>query len=279
LNTIATSQANAAAIANTNAQSTGATIWNKLRAAKDIINTTITGEERWPDSDESDHEGCESHVTRVLREYQEKKEADEIARKISELEMSPYNSNSNQTLHKSPSQASFSSTSSSGRNPYLRDGGRKDYQGSPTSPTAAGGQDFYGRPFRARGDSNANSNNDHQPSRSEDISSRRMRSRGESDASNGSSGHSGFNRYRTASDASRDEALSRLEGKRTADVLNAQISHLGSTRVRAHSPHGGRRQAPEPPSVPSPVLPSNSLGAYGQRVQQQQQYGSNKSFF
>ncbi|KAG0040004.1 hypothetical protein BGZ82_005816 [Podila clonocystis] len=272
------------------AQSTGATIWNKLRAAKDIINTTITGEERWPDSDDSDYEG-ESHVMRTLRELNDKREADEIAQKISELEMTPYNSNSNsnnRVLAKSPSVGSFhSSHSGSGRNQYLRDAAR----GTPTSPTSpsspSGGQDYYGRPFPARGESSG-----HQQSRSEDTSSRRMRTRGESDASNSSSNHTstanGFNRYRTASDASRDEALSRLEGKRTADVLNAQISHLGSTspRARANSPHrgaSGRRPVPAPPSVPSPVPSGSNLGAYGQRKQlqqqQQQTYGSNKSYF
>ncbi|KAG0074807.1 hypothetical protein BGZ92_003192 [Podila epicladia] len=229
---------------------------------------------------------------RTLRELKEKREADEIAQKISELEMTPYNSNSNsshRTLAKSPSVSSFQSShsGSSGRNQYLRDAVR----GAPTSPTSpsslSGGQDYYGRPFRTRGESNG-----HQQSRSEDTSSRRMRTRGESDASNTSSGNNtnnaGFNRYRTASDASRDEALSRLEGKRTADVLNAQISHLGSTspRARANSPHrgpSGRRLAPAPPSVPSPAPSSNSLGAYGQRKQlqqqQQQTYGSNKSYF
>ncbi|KAF9271992.1 hypothetical protein BGZ74_005515, partial [Mortierella antarctica] len=109
------------------AQSTGTTIWSKLRAAKDIINTTITGEERWPDSDDSDYEG-ESHVVRTLRELKEKREADEIAQKISELEMTPFNSNSNsnsnhRTLAKSPSVGSFQSShsGSSGRNQYLRD--------------------------------------------------------------------------------------------------------------------------------------------------------------
>lgn len=233
------------------------------------------------DSDDSDNEG-ESHVMRTLRELIEKREADEIAQKISELEMTPYNG-TNKTLAKSPSVGSFQSShsGSSGRNQYLRDAAR----GAPTSPTSpsspAGGQDYYGRPFRARGESIG-----HQQSRSEDTSIRRMRTRGESDASNTSSNNNvGGNRYRTASDASRDEALSRLEGKRTADVLNAQISHLGSTspRARANSPHrglSGRRPMPAPPSVPSPV-PSNNLGAYGQRkqLQQQQTYGSNKSYF
>ncbi|KAG0343307.1 hypothetical protein BG000_000026 [Podila horticola] len=288
LNIIANSIANApAGPGGAATQSTGATIWSKLRAAKDIINTTITGEERWPDSDDSDYEGGESHVMRTLRELNEKREADEIAQKISELEMTPYNS---KTLAKSPSVGSFQSShsnSSSGRNQYLRDALR-----TPTSPTSPsplnGGQDYYGRPFPARGESSG-----HQQSRSEDTSSRRVRTRGESDASNNSSNTSnsasGFNRYRTASDASRDEALSRLEGKRTADVLNAQISHLGSTspRARANSPKrgaSGRRPVPAPPSVLSPVPSSNNLGAYGQRKQlqqqqQQQSYESNKSYF
>ncbi|KAF9372859.1 hypothetical protein CPB97_000969, partial [Podila verticillata] len=269
LNIIANGMANAPAGP---AQSTGTTIWNRLRAAKDIINTTITGEERWPDSDDSDHEG-ESHVMRTLRELNEKREADEIAQKISELEMTPYNG-TNKTLAKSPSVGSFQSShsGSSGRNQYLRDAARGG--GAPTSPTSpsspAGGQDYYGRLIRARGESSG-----HQQSRSEDTSIRRMRTRGESDASNTSSNNNvSGNRYRTASDASRDEALSRLEGKRTADVLNAQISHLGSTspRARANSPHrgpSGRRPVPAPPSVSSPPL--NDLGAYGQRKQLQQQ--------
>ncbi|KAF9273512.1 hypothetical protein BGZ74_004748, partial [Mortierella antarctica] len=210
--------------------------------------------------------------------------------------MMPYNSSSNSNsnhrpLAKSPSMGSFQSShsGSSGQNQYLRDAVCSTPT-SPTSPTSpSGGQDYYGRPFRAQGESNG-----HQQSQSEDTSSRRMRTRGESDASNTSSGNntnngvSGFNRYRTASDASRDEALSRLEGKRTADVLNAQISHLGSTspRARTNSPHrgpSGRRPAPAPPSVPSPAPSSNNLGAYGLRKQlqqqQQQTYGSNKSYF
>ncbi|KAF8934058.1 hypothetical protein BGZ52_005983 [Haplosporangium bisporale] len=220
---------------------------------------------------------------RTLRELNETRDADEIAQKISELEMTPY-SGTNKTLAKSPSVGSFQSShsGSSGRNQYLRDavrgGGAPMSPTSPSSPT--GGQDYYGRPFRARGESSG-----HQQSRSEDTSIRRMRTRGESDASNNSSNNNvSGNRYRKASDASRDEALSRLEGKRTADVLNAQISHLGSTspRARANSPHrglSGRRPVPAPPSVPSPV-PSNDLGAYGQRKQlQQQTYGSNKSYF
>ncbi|KAI8597559.1 hypothetical protein EDD21DRAFT_213078 [Dissophora ornata] len=66
----------------------GTTLWNRLRAAKDVINATITGEERWPDSDDSDHEG-ESHVGRVLREYADKKEDAEMAAKIAELDMAP----------------------------------------------------------------------------------------------------------------------------------------------------------------------------------------------
>ncbi|KAF9963530.1 hypothetical protein BGZ65_002550, partial [Modicella reniformis] len=67
------------------AQSTGTTLWNKFRAARDVINATISGEERWPDSDDSDYEG-ESHVSRVLREYADKKESQEIAAKIAELD-------------------------------------------------------------------------------------------------------------------------------------------------------------------------------------------------
>ncbi|KAF9428170.1 hypothetical protein BGZ94_003211 [Podila epigama] len=246
-------------------QSTGTTIWNKLRAAKDIINTAVTGEERWSDSDDSDYEGEESHVTRMLREYKEKKETDAIAQKILELEMTPY------------SPLTKSQSAGNGRSHYRRhDFQESDSSSTPTPPTT--GFDHYGRPFKAQGMTIG-----HQHSRSEgNVGSQyKMRARGESNASlsngvsNSNSDKARFNRYRTASDASRDEALSRLEGKRTADVLAAQINHLGSTgpRARAQSPHrgvGARRQIPELPSVPSPTPAANSnMGAFVQRQQLQ----------
>ncbi|KAK3818997.1 MAG: hypothetical protein J3Q66DRAFT_339068 [Benniella sp.] len=67
------------------AQSTGTALWNRFRTARDVINTTILGEERWPDSDESDYEG-ESHVSRILREYTDEKEAHIVAVKIAALD-------------------------------------------------------------------------------------------------------------------------------------------------------------------------------------------------
>ncbi|KAF8933035.1 hypothetical protein BGZ47_011063 [Haplosporangium gracile] len=75
--TTAAAAKEAAAAAAATAQSTGTALWNRMRAAKDAINVAITGEERWPDSDDSDYEG-ESHVSRVLREYSDKKKIEEL---------------------------------------------------------------------------------------------------------------------------------------------------------------------------------------------------------
>ncbi|KAF9917150.1 hypothetical protein BGZ65_013010, partial [Modicella reniformis] len=72
----------------TPATSAGTTLWGRLKAAKDVINATITGEERWPDSDDSDYEG-ETHVSRVIREFADKKEEEDLAAKIAELDATP----------------------------------------------------------------------------------------------------------------------------------------------------------------------------------------------
>ncbi|KFH67525.1 hypothetical protein MVEG_06257 [Podila verticillata NRRL 6337] len=194
----------------------GTTLWNRLLAAKEVINATITGEEKWPDSDDSDFEG-ESHVGRVLRERLDKKEEAEMAAKIAELEMTPYNASSG------------SQSKASGRNQYLRDATRKESAPSIASSTSSGGDDPYSRSLRARADTGAQ-----EPDRSW------------SPSSNNNSLNVTGNRYRTTSDASRDDALSRLEGKSDGDRLNTQISHLGSTspRVRANSPNVGFRPDP-----------------------------------
>lgn len=225
------------------------------------------------DSDDSDHEG-ESHVSRVLREYSDKK-------KIEELDRMPITS----------PLSSNSSAGSNYRNRSLRDAIRQEHgtnnNNSPT-PTSlassASSNDYLVRSRRARGETG------HQPSRSEDASSapsaplRPIRTREigqkpagtlsppESPASatlptptspNTPSSSSASletprigNRFRTSSDASLSAALGRLEGKRNQDALVAQVSHLGSTRAR--SPHRGNRAYREhidvapPPPLPTP---------------------------
>ncbi|KAF9092615.1 hypothetical protein BGX29_010375 [Mortierella sp. GBA35] len=273
----ATTTAAAAAAAATTAQSTGTNLWNRFLAAKDVI----TGEERWPDSDDSDHEG-ESHVSRVLREYADKKEARELAARIEELERMP--------ITPAPSSLTASGSSGStysGRSRTLREAIRHDNT-SPTSPapapaaaptslaSPASSSDYYGRSLRARGEAG------HQASRSEDTSHRppiRTREIGHRPAgalspptspdtatpspSTSTSNSSATletprigNRFRTSSDASLSMALGRLEGKRNQDALVAQVSHLGSTRAR--SPHRGNRAYREhidvapPPPLPTP---------------------------
>ncbi|KAF9920116.1 hypothetical protein FBU30_010105 [Linnemannia zychae] len=270
------------------AHGTGTALWNRLRAAKDVINATITGEERWPDSDDSDYEG-ESHVSRVLQDYADKKEAKELAARINELERMPI----------SPLSANGSTGSSySGRSRTLRDAIRQGHEhGSGSSaPTTlaspASSSDYLGRSRRAKGETG------HQTSRSEDSSVpfRPIRTRdlvpkqpAPAPASHGLSPPASpatptsttpssdkaetpwiGNRFRTSSDPSLSAALGRLEGKRNQDALIAQVSHLGSTRAR--SPHRGNRAyrdhidvVPPPPLPtpkndyhPQPLLPSSS---------------------
>ncbi|CAO3563897.1 unnamed protein product [Mortierella alpina] len=236
------------------AQSTGTAIWNRLRAAKDVINATITGEERWPDSDDSDHEG-ESHVSRMLRDYVDKKEASEIAAKIAELEMTPVSSASS-----TPQSSSGSlSKSLSGRGVHRRPPDTTRYdngtfnnntlRSSPSVTSLRG--DYYGQSLRARAETGYN------PAFSEDgprsaptsASSRINNISNSNDTGNfislgrSGSGRNGStltkskssggpvgsgklgNRFRTSSDASLSEALGRLEGKRNQDALVAQVSH------------------------------------------------------
>lgn len=156
---------------------------------------------------------------RVLRERLDKKEEEEMAAKIAELEMTPYNA------------SSVSQSKASGRNQYLRDATRKESAPSIASSTSSGGDDPYSRSLRARADTGAQESD---------------RSWSPSSSNNNNSLNVTGNRYRTTSDASRDDALSRLEGKSDGDRLNTQISHLGSTspRVRANSPNTGFRPDP-----------------------------------
>ncbi|KAF9957912.1 hypothetical protein BGZ72_001196 [Mortierella alpina] len=270
------------------AQSTGTAIWNRLRAAKDVINATITGEERWPDSDDSDHEG-ESHVSRMLREYADKKEAAEVAAKIAELEMTPISSSSSTP----PSSSGSLSKSLSSRGIHRRPPDTTRYdnstfnngtlRSSPSAPSLRG--DYYAQSLRSRGETG------HQPARPEDGSrsaptsaTSRTTSRTTNITDNNDTTHfiplgrsgsgrngstltksksSGSavggsklgNRFRTSSDASLSEALGRLEGKRNQDALVAQVSHLGSTRAR--SPHrGNRAYLDNVDEVPPPPLPT-----------------------
>ncbi|KAF9402706.1 hypothetical protein BGX21_009059 [Mortierella sp. AD011] len=222
-----------------------AAIWNKLRAAKDVINATITGEERWPDSDDSDYEG-ESHVSRVLRELLDKKEADNVAAKIVELEMMDKVSAIPPPIPK---------RSASNRNRNIRDAFKRENSNSGSSNSSHG--DVYEQSLRSRGE------NGHQASRSEDIMTN-----GGALTTNGVSAVR-MNRFRTSSDASLSEALGRLEGKRNQDALVAQVSHLGSTRAR--SPHRGNRAYKDNiDTVPPPPLPTPK-SSYRQQHQHQQQ--------
>ncbi|KAF9134038.1 hypothetical protein BGW39_008257 [Mortierella sp. 14UC] len=273
----------AAAAAAATAQNTGTALWNRLRAAKDVINVAITGEERWPDSDDSDHEG-ESHVSRVLRDYAEIKEVKELTARIDELDRMPASS---------LSVNSSTGSNYSGRNRTLRDAIRQEYSAGSTTPTSvassASSSDYLGRTRRARGETG------HQISRSEDSSASyrppiRTREIGQNRPTAGPSSLSPpvspaaaspspspsstpasletpriGNRFRTSSDASLSAALGRLEGKRNQDALVAQVSHLGSTRAR--SPHRGNRAYREQIDVtPPPPLPTPK-GDYRQQRQ------------
>ncbi|KAF9578260.1 hypothetical protein BGW38_006038 [Lunasporangiospora selenospora] len=225
------------------AAGSGNTLWGRLKAAKEVFNATITGEEKWPESDDSDYEG-ESHVGRILRDRADKKEEQELAAKIAELELNPYASTSTtSSLSKATGTAS--------RNDYLR----KDYAPSTVSSTSSGdNDDHYTRSLRARGELPVNTGPDlAERSWSPSVSSANTTNSGQGYGSNNSYNNNnnnnnlgvsgGGNRYRTSSDASRDDALSRLEGKSQGDKLAAQVSHLGSTspRARANSPMGHRQ--------------------------------------
>ncbi|KAG0252313.1 hypothetical protein BGZ95_006668, partial [Linnemannia exigua] len=176
-------------------------------------------------SDDSDYEG-ETHVSRILREHADKREEAEMAKKIAELEMMPYESSSkSSSLSRATgaSAAGSDSGSSSGygnRSQYMRDrdAARRDPSSSGNGG-GAGGEDYYSRSLRARG---AGGDGATSPS----ISS--MNS-GVSNNSYGSSSSGGrepasANRYRTTSDLSRDDALSRLEGKSQGDKLATQVT-------------------------------------------------------
>ncbi|KAF9132622.1 hypothetical protein BGW39_011718 [Mortierella sp. 14UC] len=95
----------------------GSTLWNRLKAAKEVINATITGEEKWPESDDSDYEG-ETHVSRILREHADKREEAEMAKKIAELEMMPFESKSSSSSLSRSTGASAAASSESGSSGY-----------------------------------------------------------------------------------------------------------------------------------------------------------------
>ncbi|KAF9437558.1 hypothetical protein BGZ76_000266 [Entomortierella beljakovae] len=227
----------------------GTTIWSRLRAAKDIVNATITGEERWPDSDDSDFEG-ESHVCRLLREHADKKEEQELAAKIAELDMTPVDGT-----------GSLSRSTGAGRNQYLRDeySSRKETGASISSSGSGDREDYYGRSLRAKGDHSGPDPNENTWSPSNNTAN----SYGNSNLNANSSG----SRYRSTSDVSRDDALSRLEGKSQGDKLAAQVSHLGSTspRGRTNSPNGGYRAQDQPATSPN----------YSNNNNQHHQYSNN----
>ncbi|KAF9161014.1 hypothetical protein DFQ26_004989 [Actinomortierella ambigua] len=250
----------------------GTSLWNKMLAAKEVINATITGEERWADSDDSDHEG-ESHVARVLREYVEKKEDAAMAEQIAQMELSMSQQQHQQQQYSGG--VSNGSVGSTTKNQSLRDALRKDHS-SFTSNSS--GDDHYSRSLRSRGmddrDSNQSGNN----------------------SSGG--GINLMNRFRAASDASRNDALNKLEGRGQGDALQAQISHLGSTSPRGQrgggggggggglspSAAGGDRYGATSPSNMSYSSSSNSLReAYQNRnrsnTTQHQQHGSGGRYF
>ncbi|KAF9096490.1 hypothetical protein BGX23_011118 [Mortierella sp. AD031] len=236
------------------ATTTGTTLWGRLKAAKEVINATITGEEKWPESDDSDHEG-ETHVSRVLREYADKQEEAEMAKKIAELEMTPYSESKSGSLSRATGESSSGSNSgSSSRSQYLRDRDALAARKEASSGGDGGGEDYYSRSLRARGAGSGDGTT------SPSISS--MNS-GVSNNSYGSSSSdrqqpAGASRYRTTSDLSRDDALSRLEGKSQGDKLAAQVSHLGST-----SPRGARANSPNP----GPRNPYHDNNGYNQQQQ------------
>ncbi|KAF9114495.1 hypothetical protein BGX27_010645 [Mortierella sp. AM989] len=243
--------------AATPAAGAGTTIWSRLRAAKDVINATITGEERWPDSDDSDHEG-ETHVGRILREYADKKEEKELAAKIAELELTPVDE-----------PGSLSRATGASRNQYLQDdySSRKEANSIASSTSSGEREDYYGRSLRARGEQTGSdpSERSWSPSTSSIGTNTSNNSYGSNNLNVNSS--SGGNRYRSTSDVSRDDALSRLEGKSQGDKLATQVSHLGSTspRARANSPNVGYRS--QDPTPTSPNYPNSSSNQYGNQNQ------------
>ncbi|KAI8598385.1 hypothetical protein EDD21DRAFT_189357 [Dissophora ornata] len=272
-------------------QSTGTGLWSRLRAAKDVINATITGEERWPeDSDDSDHEG-ESHVRRVLRGYADKKEAEKIAARIAELDMaSTVPTRSGSLSQKSPLREALRRDNSGNRinTSIARSPSGNNSLPSPSFSPTSSTKDYYGQSLRARGETGS------QPAQSDyNVRNRRKgdadgnstsattgpvrignRLRTSSDTNGNSTNPTTGpvrigNRFRTSSDASLSQALGRLEGKRNQDALVAQVSHLGSTRAR--SPHRGQRAYKDNIDVvPPPPLPTPK-STFRQQIQQQQQ--------
>ncbi|KAG0296284.1 hypothetical protein BGZ96_009824 [Linnemannia gamsii] len=237
---------------------TTGSLWNRLKAAKEVINATITGEEKWPESDDSDHEG-ETHVSRILREYADKREEAEMAKKIAELEMTPY-SDTKSSRTTGASSTSSSNSGSESRSQYQRDRDAARREPSSSGSGGADREDYYGRSLRARGLGDGAMS----PPASSTNSGISNNSYGSS--SNGGHQPAGASRYRTTSDLSRDDALSRLEGKSQGDKLATQVSHLGST-----SPRGARANSPNPGSRTRDYQ-DNSNNGY-----QQQGYGGQLS--
>ncbi|KAF8927187.1 hypothetical protein BGZ47_002277 [Haplosporangium gracile] len=237
------SGSNVATPTSASTTTTTGSLWNRLKAAKEVVTATITGEEKWPESDDSDHEG-ETHVGRILREYADKREEAEMAKKIAELEMTPYNDSKSASLSRATGASSTSSSNSGSgsRSQYLRDRDARDAaRREPSSGGGSGGadrEDYYGRSLRARGLGGDGAT-------SPSVSSMNSGVSNNSYGTSSSGGHppASANRYRTTSDLSRDDALSRLEGKSQGDKLATQVSHLGST-----SPRGARANSPNPSS-------------------------------
>ncbi|KAG0293943.1 hypothetical protein BGZ98_001966 [Dissophora globulifera] len=252
------------------AQSTGASLWNKLRAAKDVINATITGEERWPDSDDSDHEG-ESHISRVLRELAEKKEADDIVAKIAELDMKPIVPSRSGSISRTNDLREAlrmdKHTVNIDTNARSAPGNSSSPPSSSTSPISAT-TDYYAQSLLARGEViQQTTQSEERVTKPISIGVSKRISNGLRRASNSGKIRVG-NRFRTSSDASLSAALGRLEGKRNQDALVAQVSHLGSTRAR--SPHSGNRAYKDNiDTAPPPPLPTPK-STFREQLQQQQ---------
>ncbi|KAF9919241.1 hypothetical protein BX616_010493 [Lobosporangium transversale] len=247
-------------------QSTGTTLLNKLRATKDVINDAIAGEERWPDSDDSEY-GGESHVRRVLREYADKKETTQAAAKIAELEAIPIiptksGSRSQNTRRMVRKENIINNVRAINTTNII------NYSISPqASPSATSGlptppspldMNSYSQHQRARGGNNVSSRPEDSTKGRENSDRSLINDHQNNPINSNTTLHPPvrINRFRTSSDASLSEALGRLEGKRNQDALIAQVSHLGSTRAR--SPHRSNRTFKEnidtspPPPLPTP---------------------------
>ncbi|KAI8345963.1 hypothetical protein B0O80DRAFT_261966 [Mortierella sp. GBAus27b] len=250
----------------------GTSLWNRLMAAKDVISTTITGEERWPDSDDSDFEG-ETHISRVLREHNDKKEDEELAAKIAELDATPVDGPKASGAGRQE-YGKYRGTSGSSSGPSSIVSSTSSNDRAPNNRSSNDRDDRYGRSLRSRGEPPAAAAGPDPNERSWSPSpSQHLRA-----------GPPTGNRYRTSSDASRDDALSRLEGKKETEKLAAHVNNLGSTspRSRGASPNRGPRPQDGPPPQQQPygnqLTPSSAGGAASYQNYGTSPTGSNRRY-